>query len=355
MCHANIRSLKHKDLETGLLDRFLHIKCNLAGTFDIITLSETWLASSDSSDEFRLTGYQAPFRRDRDYGVLGYGGVLAWVSNDIACKRRKDFELPEMETLWLECRSNNNKFFLCVIYRTASNSDISFWDKLQENINYVLENGYKKILITGDLNSHPGTHDGVKLYDFVEANQLTIHINQPTRITSTSEKVLDQFISNMPHMIKSTSIQPPVSTNNHCTVVANLLFRTKKSKVYKRKMWNFKNANFDVYRQALNVVNWEECFVDQSDINIVANLWTSKLLSAAESSIPNKNVTVRPNDKPWYRNYLRTLCRKKNRIHKKAKISKQENDWDAFKLARNDYFSEIKRAKIAYDQGKFEA
>ena len=41
VCHANIRSLKHKDLETGLLDRFLHIKCYLAGTFDIITLSKT--------------------------------------------------------------------------------------------------------------------------------------------------------------------------------------------------------------------------------------------------------------------------------------------------------------------------
>ena len=55
------------------------------------------------------------------------------------------------------------------------------------------------------------------------------------------------------------------------------------------------------------------------------------------------------------KNYLRRLCRKKNRLHNKAKISKQENDCDEFKLARNNYFSEMKRAKSEYDHGKFEA
>ena len=353
ICHSNIRSLKYKDPNTGTFERFMHIKCNFAGTYDIITLSETWLSGSDTSDDFKLAGYQTPFRRDREYGAQGYGGVLAWVSNNIACKRHKEFELPNMETLWLECRSKNHKFLVCVIYRTASNSDGNFWDRLHDNISDVMDSGYTKILITGDLNSHPDTPEGIKLFEFAETNLLTIHVKEPTRVTPTSEKILDQFLSNIPNMVKSIEVLSPVSTNDHCTIVAKLLFRTPKSKSYTRKMWDFKNANFDKYRVALRAANFDECFSDTSDINIVTSLWTSKVLSAASASIKHKNVVIRPNDKPWYNGYLRRLCRKKGRLHKIAKCNRQEHDWARFVSARNEYFSELKRIKLEYDQNKY--
>ena len=168
-----------------------------------------------------------------------------------------------------------------------------------------------------------------------------------------SAKFRDQFISNMPHMIKSTTVKTPVSTNDHCTIEVKLLFRLKKQTAYTRKMWNFKNANFDNYRQALSETNWDECFTDETNINNVANLWTFKVLAAAEASITCKNVTVRPNDKPWYNNYLRQLCRKKERLHKIAKHNNLELHWTRFITTRNFYFSEIKRLKMEYDKEKY--
>ena len=99
ICHTNLRSLKAKD-------RLMHVKCEFMKTYDIITASETWLKPSDKSDTFALSGYQMPFRRDRQTGLLGYGGVLAWVSNSIACKHRRDLETNDLETLWLEIRLN---------------------------------------------------------------------------------------------------------------------------------------------------------------------------------------------------------------------------------------------------------
>ena len=123
ICHANIRSIK-------AIDRMNHISCELASKYDIITLSETWLSNNDSDQQFMLNDYQVPIRRDRLLGAQGYGGVLAWVKNTIACKRRPDFESDEIESMWLEIRSQNNKFFLCVVYRAESNTDNSFWDLL---------------------------------------------------------------------------------------------------------------------------------------------------------------------------------------------------------------------------------
>ena len=80
----------------------MHIKSELAGHYDIIALSETWLSDTDNINDFLLEGYQVPERRDRSFGVGGYGGVMVWVSDKIACKRRQDLEIPDIEAMWLE-------------------------------------------------------------------------------------------------------------------------------------------------------------------------------------------------------------------------------------------------------------
>ena len=116
ICHVNVRSL-------NATDRLSHIQCDIAPHFDIVTVSETWLSPKHETNNYILPGFQTPFRRDRIVGATGYGGVLAWVSDKISCKRRADLENPEIEAMWLEVRSNNNKFYLCVIYRAESNKD----------------------------------------------------------------------------------------------------------------------------------------------------------------------------------------------------------------------------------------
>ena len=94
ICHANVRSLKTRN-NLGMFDKLAEIRCNLADSFDIITLSETWLTDDIQSNDLLLNGFQIPFRNDRDAlsGTVGYGGVLSWVSSNIASKRRSDYKL----------------------------------------------------------------------------------------------------------------------------------------------------------------------------------------------------------------------------------------------------------------------
>ena len=109
LCHQNIRSIKGKE-------KLLHIKTELANNYDIIALSETWLSDGDKTEDYLLKGYQVPHRRDRSFGVEGYGGVMVWVSDKIACKRRKDLEIADIEAMWLEVRTANKKnFSMCHI------------------------------------------------------------------------------------------------------------------------------------------------------------------------------------------------------------------------------------------------
>ena len=227
ICHSNIRSLKQTCSTSGNNFKFNDVKCHL-DNFDIITLSETWLTSGNSSNDYLIPGYQRPFRRDRgpDNGPPGYGGVIAWVSDKLACKRRTDLESNDLEALWFEVRYLNFKFFVCTLYRTSSNSDRSFWDKLQTMLFPLHESG-TKFIILGDLNADPSTLEGKKLDEFIESNSLFSFISEPTRITDASATCVDQIITNLPGIIKSTKVEPPISSNDHCNISATLSFKRR--------------------------------------------------------------------------------------------------------------------------------
>ncbi len=345
ICHINIRSIKG-------IDKLLHIKTDLADKYDIIALSETWLSDADKTEAFKLQGYQLPQRRDRSFGAHGYGGVMVWASDKIACKRRQDLEVIDIEAMWLEIRTDNKKFFLCVTYRSDSNTNLSFWDKLQENIDTVRANYNPKIMICGDLNADFNTRHGRLLTEFAETNNFTIHINEPTRITSTSSTVLDQFITNFPVFVKNVQILPPLSNCDHCLITAECLFRIKKPKPYTRVMWNFKMGDFELYRLRLSQCNWDECF-QNDDIDIITDEVTNNILRIAKSVIPNRVVTVRPHDKSWYNNDLRRLNRRKLRYFKRAKRTKNPDDWLRFTEIRAQYQADLLNAKNNESTGKY--
>ena len=78
-------------------------------------------------------------------------------------------------------------------------------------------------------------------------------------------------------------------------------------------------ANFDDFMDELNNINWDPCF-DTSDIDEMSTLWTSTFLNVARRCIPNRVITVRQGDAPWYTNYFRTQKRIKfDKVHKKVK------------------------------------
>ena len=345
VCHVNIRSIRSTS-------KLLSIKSELAEDYDVIALSETWLCNNVKSENLRIPGFQMPFRRDRDEGHSPYGGIMAYVSNNVACKRRNDLENNDLEIMWLELRSDNKKLFMCIAYRSEANTDFTFWEKLQINIDNIRTRYNPKILICGDLNADFNTRHGQYLLDFVNGNDFNYHIKKPTRITSTSATILDQFVSNFPIFTKDVSIMPPLPGCDHCVIAAKLTFKFCKPKAYTRLMWNFKIANYALYRERLAQYDWDKCF-ESGDIDTINDNIVHNIFDAAKHTIPNKVVTVRPHNKPWYTNELRQLKRRMHRTFYKANKSQNPNTWLSFRQLRQEYNDKILNAKKCYDLEKY--
>jgi len=111
------------------------------------------------------------------------GGVGLYVKDTFMSTRKKDLEIDGLEAMWHELKIQNETLLLCVCYRPP-NSGLEFWDKLGDSLDLAKVSNSKNILLTGYLNSDPGTSHGKKLSHFAEANNLFINVHQPTRKTA---------------------------------------------------------------------------------------------------------------------------------------------------------------------------
>ena len=207
ICHLNVHYLYPKLDEIKLL---LHEQ----NSMDIFCLGETFLNDQYSDSELTIPNYNF-IRKDR--GSNG-GGLIIYYKTNLACIHRVDLESDNLEMLWLEVRNNKQKpFLICYVYRPPS-ATRDWTDQVEQSLekgNY--EN--KEILFLGDLNFNMLNKTGpVKAWlqkmDNLHLSQL---VSSPTRVTDTSETIIDHVYSNFPDNITSITV-PHYSISDHYPV-----------------------------------------------------------------------------------------------------------------------------------------
>ena len=140
------------------------------------------------------------------------------------------------------------------MYRPPNNCD--FWQLFNDNIDNVKsEAGVHQLIKLGDLNADHETANDKKLKEICLSNDLKIHINEPTRITSSTETCLDQIISNIPNFVSLNVVDPPVSTNDHFTVGAYLKIKSPFEKAYYRNTWQYERDDYIGFKAALKLTD----------------------------------------------------------------------------------------------------
>ena len=308
LCNINVRSLSDQKLNG--------IKAELLLDFDLFCITETNLPHARVTD-LDLPGFHPIIRKDRQDRT--WGGVALYAAEHISATRVYDYEIPDLEALWVKVKAGSNTLMVCVCYRPP-NSNVSFWEKLQESLDLANVAGSSDIVLAGDFNADPNSRHGRLLKLFCESNNLTMHVKEPTRITPNKASILDHIISNVPSLVKATEVLDPISTCDHCPVKLSLELKNKYNKpaAFKRHVWDYKQSNVEEFQNELCNFNWDLCF-SNDDVNLICRTWTDSFMDIAKKCIPNRIITVRPCDRDFYTPELRQLRRKKNRIHRKAK------------------------------------
>ncbi len=115
----------------------------------------------------------------------------------------------------------------------------------------------------GDFNAHcnvdypqESTDIGIQFHSFLEGNNLTQLITEPTRVTNRCSSILDLIITNYPVFFTNTGTLRPPSNCDHSVVFAKMNIQNFKCHTYKREVWNFNNVNFSALNKELLENNW---------------------------------------------------------------------------------------------------
>ena len=290
ICQVNIRSLYD--------EKMYAIKAELSQEFDIICVTETNLPHARVTD-LTLPGFHPILRKDRATGEM-WGGVAVYAAEYISITRIYEYEIPDLEAMWVKLQVGKNTVNLCTCYRPPK-TGAEFWTALQDSVDLVKQRCTNPIILTGDLNADPRTPHGHLLKLFAMSNNLTVHIDEPTRITPDTATVLDQVLSDVPSLICDADILDPISVCDHCPICFSINFKASfnKPKAFQRHVWDYKQADPDEFKLKLGSCAWDECFVSDN-FDEVCEAWTTMFLNKARECIPNRVVTIRPCDKTFF-------------------------------------------------------
>ena len=126
-----------------------------------------------------------------------------------------------------------------------------------------------------------------------------------------------------------------------------LKFRKSVEKGFKRHIWVYEKGNYDLFRNKLAQVNWDNVFAFDN-INTTADTITGHIITAAKESIPNKTVFIGPNDPEWINSNIKRQIRQLKRSFRRAKRINSHYAWYKFRRKRNEVIENIRQAKRNY-------
>ena len=147
-----------------------------------------------------------------------------------------------------------------------------------------------------------------KMTELIQAYDLRQLVQEPTHYTENSSSVIDLIL------IRNIS--------NVLTTCVTDCFLPVLKETFKRLIWNYNLADYDLYRTLLSEHNLVENLNLNEDIDENVKCITDAIFLAAEQSIPNKTITVRPAEHPWITCKIKNHIRKRKRYYRKFKNRK---------------------------------
>ena len=257
-----------------------------------------------------------------------------------------------LEVLAINATINNNDVLFVGIYRTPKATGTDYYRKLEEEFNSLCMWATMEcntLILTGDLNLdrlRPERTEGKMLLSLEEVYGLECLIKDPTRITPTSETLLDVILTNKPELFKTSGVLNPEMSDHH------LVYWIMKERVsqHERKVVTFRSTRtLDVEKlnEDLSCAPWN--VMDTFDtLDEKYLLWESLLNTIVEKHMPTKRMRFRKVDVPYMTPKWKRAIKMKRTFAKKYVQSRTEENWELKRIWRNKATSYRRKAIKEY-------
>lgn len=347
--HLNIRSLlnKHDDLKEYILTQ----------SFDIFSLSETWLTDNISDFMINIPGYTI-YRQDRINGRGG--GVAIYVRNTANITNIEIISQGslDIEFLWISAKINKNKVCIGCVYRPP-NVNYKCLQLLEDLLaDSLISSDY--IFCLGDFNINflnTSSAEYKFLDNILQGFSLEQLVKNATRSADGSSTLIDLILTNKLNIIINTgTINLPQFSDHHlvfCLVDMPMVRKNNSHWVLSRDIKNINLREFDVTARRLN---WNRLQYFESIDEKVSYL-ESKITTLFNIHAPIRKIRVTKKYNPWITpNIKRMMVIRDRALSDYKKLLKNihatnvqtKTKFEFYKEMRNFVTASIRREKKAY-------
>ena len=204
----------------------------------------------------------------------------------------------------------------------------------------------------GDLNcDFMKSSDHKELKNTLKLNGMKQVISSPTRITNTSQTLIDIITTTHEnhvhsHIVIGNSISDHDFTGNVRKIDCK---KFKPKQIYSR---NISKYNKDAFQRDLKNIKWDE-ITTYDEINLAWDCFKNKLARVIDKHAPMVKKSVRGRDCRWLNNSIRNMMNERNNLLKKARNTGKESEWSVYRKSRNKTTRMIKNSKANYNRSVF--
>ena len=177
-------------------------------------------------------------------------------------------------------------------------------------------------------------------------------INEPTHIRDNgSQSCIDLICTDQPYLFVESGVQPSLDPHSkHNIVHGRLNFHSPSPPSYKRRIWDYTNANIERIRKCLHEMDWNQLFY-RLNADEMALVFTDTVLDIFSNNIPNKIVTCHDRDAPWITPQVRSAIKRNTRVYTKwNKRGRKPEDRPKVLEIQKETNNLIREAKNAYHE-----
>ncbi len=320
---------------------------------DIFGLAETFLDKRTGSHTLQQSGYCTE-RLDRK-GKKG-GGILCYINEDVAYRRRLDLENDSLEMIWIEIIQKATKNILVSMMYRPPDMKTDWFKAFSKTLDKAdLEN--KETIVMGDVNIDmlsyqrnadicnneceqiKKTSKVKRLLQILKSNNLTQVINHPTRITPNSRTLIDHCYVSHKDNIAKVSI-PICSLSDHFPIcITRKAYRTIKGGSHKHISYrSMKFFDENLFMSDMFNAPWRN--VEQiTSVNEALANWMLLFNDIVKRHMPVIHKRVKKCQQPAWMNSAITDAIKTRDFYKKNGDNRNYKKW------RNRVVATIKNAK----------
>ncbi|XP_068735462.1 uncharacterized protein [Montipora capricornis] len=185
-----------------------------------------------------------------------------------------------------------------------------------------------------------------KLLHLFEQFDLQNIVQQPTRVTLETKRLIALIVTTKPEVFKIKRALP-VGISDHSLVYATLKLRQRRPPPRIFTIRNFQNFSIKEFQADLSYVPFHEAddFEDKDDVQWA---WSLMFNEISDKHAPFKKIKIRSKSDPWITNEIRRKMNYRYKLFWSAVNTKDETAGANYKKVRNEITGDLRRPKSRF-------